>query len=85
MKPLFDSAAIEKEFDYKVKYVCTTTLYKSADYHVDVFKRDEPHPLYGGYYFGLYRNPFADNARIMIVNCDKVIENKHVHTTENVV
>ena len=46
MKPLFDSAAIEKEFDYKVKYVCTTTLYKSADYYVDVFKRDEPHPLY---------------------------------------
>ena len=93
MTPLFDTAKTEKEYSDKhgtvVKYVCTTKLNKIADYHVDIFHREDAHPVYGSHYFALYRNPYANNAVITVVNVDPIIdtilENNSVQTAKNVV
>jgi len=54
-----------------VTYVCTTAL-GSGTQAVDVFYREKPHPEFGNRYFGLYRNPYAGYAEIMITNADIV-------------
>ncbi len=91
--PLFDTAKTEREYSKregtKVTYVKTTRLNKYANYYVDVFHREDAHPEYGSHYFALYRNPYADNAVITVVNLDPVIDdilkNKYVQRDEDVV
>ena len=74
--PLFDIAKVEKLYTEKdgveVKYVCTTAVQEHAEFAADVFYRATPHPKFGNRYFALYRNPYADNAQIMITNADQV-------------
>ena len=75
-EPLFDTAKAEAHYTEKdgveVKYVCTSATNKNATYAADVFYRATPHPEFGNRYFALYRNPYADNAQIMITNADQV-------------
>lgn len=93
MTPLFDTKKTEREYSKRegtvVTYVKTTRLNKYADYYVDVFHREDAHPEYGSHYFALYRNPYADNAVITVVNVDPIIdnilENKDVQYPEDVV
>ena len=93
MIPLFDTKKTEREYSNKhdtvVKYICTTKLTEQADYHVDIFYREDAHPEFGSHYFALYRNPYADNAVVTVVNVDpiidKILENNSVQTTKNVV
>ena len=72
--PLFDTAKIEKLYSEKdgvpVKYVCTSATYSTANFACDVFYRATPHPEFGNHYFGLYRNPYANDATVMIANAD---------------
>ena len=74
--PLFDIAKVEKLYTEKdgveVKYVCTTAIQQHAEFAADVFYRATPHPQFGNRYFAIYRNPYADNASIMITNADQV-------------
>ena len=74
--PLFDTAKVEKLYSEKdgvpVKYVCTSATYGTANFAADVFYRATPHPEFGNHYFGLYRNPYADNATVMIANADPI-------------
>ena len=74
--PLFDIAKVEKLYTEKdgveVKYVCTTAVQQHAEFAADVFYRATPHPQFGNRYFAIYRNPYADNASIMITNADRV-------------
>ena len=74
--PLFDTAKVEKIYSEKdgvpVKYVCTTATNVHATFAADGFYRATPHPEFGNRYFGLYRNPYADSAEIMITNADAV-------------
>ena len=74
--PLFDIAKVEKLYTEKdgveVKYVCTTAIQEHAEFAADVFYRATPHPQFGNRYFAIYRNPYADNASIMITNADQV-------------
>ena len=53
-----------------VKYVCTSAVSQHAEFAADVFYRETPHPEFGNRYFAIYRNPFSDNAEIMITNAD---------------
>tara|TARA_B110000483_G_scaffold231978_1_gene298980 strand:- start:454 stop:876 length:423 start_codon:yes stop_codon:yes gene_type:complete len=73
--PLFDTARVEQLYTEKdgveVKYVCTSAT-NGGTLATDVFYRDTPHPEFGNHYFALYRNPFADNAEIMITNADSI-------------
>ena len=75
-EPLFDTAKVEKLYTEKdgveVKYVCTTAIQEHAAFAADVFYRATPHPEFGNRYFAIYRNPYADNAQIMITNADQV-------------
>ena len=74
--PIFDTAKVEKLYSEKdgvaVKYVCTSAANKSADFAADIFYRATPHPEFGNHYFGLYSNPFADHAQVMITNADPI-------------
>ena len=74
--PLFNTAEVEKIYSEKdgipVKYVCTSATYGTAEFAADVFYRETPHPEFGNHYFGLYRNPYADNATVMIANADPI-------------
>ena len=74
--PIFDTAKVETLYTEKdgveVKYVCTSATYSTADFAADVFYRATPHPEFGNRYFGLYRNPYANDATVMIVNADQV-------------
>ena len=74
--PLFDIAKIEAHYTEKdgvpVKYVCTSAIKEHAEFAADVFYRETPHPTFGNRYFAIYRNPFADNASIMITNADEI-------------
>jgi hypothetical protein len=74
--PIFDTAKVEKLYTEKdgveVKYVCTTAVQEYAAFAADVFYRATPHPEFGNRYFALYRNPYADDAQIMITNADQV-------------
>jgi len=74
--PLFDTARVEKLYSEKdgvpVKYVCTSAPNKHADYAADIFYREEPHPEFGNRYFGLYRNPYASDATVMIATADPI-------------
>lgn len=56
----------------EVKYVCTSATNRSAACAADVFYRETPHPEFGNRYFGLYLNPFADDAQVMIINADMI-------------
>ena len=73
--PLFDTARVEQLYTEKdgveVKYVCTSAT-NGGTLATDVFYRATPHPEFGNHYFALYRNPFADNAEIMITNADSI-------------
>lgn len=72
-EPLFDTDKIAEHYSNKdgvpVKYVCTSAL-GSQEFAVDVFYRETPHPVFGNRYFGIYSNPFSNNAQIMITNAD---------------
>jgi|TARA_R110000764_G_scaffold237435_1_gene333579 hypothetical protein len=74
--PLFNTAEVEKIYSEKdgipVKYVCTSATYGTAEFAADVFYRETPHPEFGNHYFGLYRNPYANNATVMIANADPI-------------
>jgi len=74
--PIFDTAKVEKLYTEKdgveVKYVCTTAVSQHAEFAADVFYRATPHPEFGNRYFALYRNPYADDAQIMITNADQI-------------
>jgi len=73
--PVFDiekTIAIYEDKDgVPIKYVCTTDLLAS-DLPVDVFYRETPHPEFGNHYFGLYKNPHANDAQVMITNADAI-------------
>ena len=73
--PLFDTAKVEQLYTEKdgveVKYVCTSAT-NGGTLATDVFYRATPHPEFGNHYFGLYRNPYADNATVMITNADSI-------------
>ena len=73
--PVFDTKKAISFYENKdgvpIKYVCTTDLLAS-DLPVDIFYRKTPHPEFGNRYFGLYKNPYADDARVMITNADAV-------------
>jgi len=74
-EPLFDTDKIIAHYQEKdgvpIKYVCTSAL-GGQDFAVDVFYRSTPHPDFGNRYFGLYRNPYALDAQIMITNADVI-------------
>ena len=76
-RPIFDIEKVTKLYSEKdgvpVKYVCTSAL-GSQEFAVDVFYRETPHPEFGNRYFGLYRNPYANEAEVMITNADKIEE-----------
>ncbi len=73
--PVFNTEKIvdiyEKKDEVPVKYVCTTDL-QASDLPVDIFYRDTPHPEFGNRYFGLYKNRYSEDAKIMITNADIV-------------
>lgn len=73
--PVFDTEKVvsiyEKKDGVPIKYVCTTDL-QASDLPVDIFYREDPHPEFGNRYFGLYRNPYSEDARIVITNADIV-------------
>ena len=77
--PVFDTKKAISFYENKdgvpIKYVCTTDLLAS-DLPVDIFYRETPHPEFGNRYFGLYKNPYANDARIMITNADAVETSK---------
>ena len=68
--PLFDTAKVEQLYTEKdgvlVKYVCTSAAYSTAEFAADIFYRETPHPVFGNYYFALYRNPYASDATVML-------------------
>jgi len=72
---LFNTQEVEKLYTEKdgvpVKYVCTSAT-NGGTLATDVFYRATPHPEFGNHYFGLYRNPHADNTEIMICNADSI-------------
>lgn len=74
-RPIFDTAKVENHYSEKdgvpVKYVCTSAPNMGTS-SADIFYRETPHPEFGNRYFGLYMNPFADDAQIMITNADKI-------------
>jgi hypothetical protein len=76
--PIFDTEKVcrlsSDRDGVPVKYVCTSAPNRSADYAADIFYRETPHPEFGNRYFGLYANPYSDNAQIMITNADKIEE-----------
>lgn len=76
-RPKFDTAKVCEHYSAKdgvpVKYVCTSAL-GGQEFAVDIFYRETPHPEFGNHYFGLYHNPYSDNAEIMITNADKIEE-----------
>ena len=61
----------EKRDGVPITYVCTTDLLAS-DLPVDIFYRETPHPEFGNRYFGLYKNPYADDAQVTITNADAI-------------
>lgn len=71
-RPLLDVDVIIAHYSEKdgvpVSYVCTSAPNEYADYAVDVFYRETPHPVYGNRYFGLYRT----NAQVYITNLDNI-------------
>jgi hypothetical protein len=75
-EPLFETDKVCKLYSEKdgvgVKYVCTSAIQEHAAFAADVFYRETPHPEFGNRYFALYRNPYSDNAEIMITNADKI-------------
>ena len=75
-KPLFDTDKVCKLYSEKdgvdVKYVCTSAIQEHAAFAADVYYRDTPHPQFGNRYFALYRNPYSEDAEILITNADKI-------------
>lgn len=75
-RSIFDIDKVTKLYTEKdgvpVRYVCASATHAHAAYAEDIYYRETPHPEFGNHYFGLYRNPYSDNAEIMITNADKV-------------
>ena len=75
-RPILDTARVEKLYSEKdgvpVKYVCTSAPNQYATYAADIFYRETPHPEFGNRYFGLYRNPYANDLEVMITNADMI-------------
>jgi len=74
-EPIFD---IEKIIDHytkkdgvEIKYVCTSAA-NTGTIAADIFYRETPHPQFDNHYFGLYRNPYSEEAQIMITNADPI-------------
>ena len=69
--PQFDvekmTAHYTKKDGVPIHYVCTTDLDES-DRPVDIYYRDDAHPVFGNYYFGL----FTRNGKSMICKADSV-------------
>jgi len=74
--PILDTKGVCELYSKKdgvdVKYVCTSAIQEHAAFAYDVFYRETPHPQFGNRYFALCRNPYSDNAEIMITNADKI-------------
>ena len=74
--PLFDTDKVCELYSEKdgvpVNYVCTSAINENATFAADVFYRATPHPEFGNRYFALYRNPYAEDAEIMITNADTI-------------
>ena len=83
--PIFDTKKVINLYTEKdgvpIKYVCTSAVQQHAEFAADVFYRETPHPEFGNRYFGLYRNPYAGEAEIMITNAD-VIESLEFEMVE---
>lgn len=75
-EPIFDTEKVCEIYSKKdgvpVKYICTSAIQEHAEFAADVFYRDTPHPKFGNRYFALYRNPFSENATIMITDADRI-------------
>lgn len=75
-RPIFDTEKVCKIYSEKdgvpVKYICTSATSAHAEYAADIFYRETPHPEFGNRYFGLYVNPYAENAQFMITNADTI-------------
>lgn len=75
-RPIFDTQKIVERYTEKdgvsVKYVCTSATNENATFAADIFYRETPHPEFGNRYFGLYVNPYSENAEIMITNADTI-------------
>ena len=73
--PLFDTQALEETYTKKdgipVKYVCTSATSEHAAIAADIFYRETPHPEFGNYYFGIYRNPHV-NGNVYITDADMI-------------
>lgn len=76
--PIFPTERVIDHYSEKdgvdIKYVCTSAVQPEANFAADIFYRETPHPEFGNRYFALYRNPYSDNAEVMITNADKIEE-----------
>jgi len=85
--PLLDIANTEAHFSKRdgapVKYVCTTSLYKHADFAADIYYRETPNGEFNNHYFGLYLNQYANDAVITIVNADKAVAELKINMIED--
>lgn len=85
--PLLDVAKTEAHYSKKdgvpVKYVCTTALYKHADFAADIYYRETPHSEFGNHYFGLFKNQYANDAVITIVNADDAVAELSIDMIED--
>lgn len=76
-RPIFDTETVIKHYSEKdgvpIKYVCTSAP-NTGTLAADIFYRETPHPEFGNHYFGLYINPYANGAQIMITNADAIEE-----------
>ena len=75
-RPMFDIEKATKLYSEKdgvpVKYVCTSATNAHASFAADIFYRETPHPEFGNRYFGLYRNPYANDFQVMITDADNI-------------
>jgi hypothetical protein len=71
--PLFNTTTIAEYYSeidgVPVKYVCTSALTSDANWAVDIFYRETPHPKHGNRYFGIYKDSYN---LVMICNADKI-------------
>lgn len=85
--PILDIAKTEAHYTKKdgvpVKYVCTTALYKHADFAADIYYRETPHSEFGNHYFGLFKNQYANDAVITIVNADDAVAELSIDMIED--
>jgi len=74
-RPIFDTEKVIKHYSEKdgvpIQYVCTSAV-NMGTVAADIFYRETPHPEFGNHYFGLYMNPYAKDAQVMITNADPI-------------